>query len=101
MGQFEANTKGLYSKMMTGVRPEEAAAKSVEVTRKKAAKENLKDLEMAQTKLRNGIEAGDKTVVRNLLVELDELFSKGKVKYADVQRLKIGKDVGNAMKMDA
>lgn len=91
--------KGLYAKMMTtGAKAEEEAAKSAATNRQKEAEKNIKDLEIAQEKLQKGLETQNKKLIADQFVVLEELIGKAKVKYVDVQRRKIGKDVGSAMR---
>jgi hypothetical protein len=56
-------------------------------------------LETAQLELRAAVEAKDAEAAKSGLAKLHDLIVGQQVKYADVLKLKVGKDVGNAIKM--
>jgi len=62
-------------------------------------KEGAGSVETLQLELRAAIEAVDKPVIAEKIAALYELMKNNQVKYADVTKLKVGKDVGNAMKL--
>lgn len=62
-------------------------------------KEGAGSVETIQGELRAAIEAGDKPTVMSKIEKLYDLMKNNQVKYDDVMKLKVGKDVGNAMKM--
>merc|ERR1712098_620211 len=57
------------------------------------------EVETLQLELRAAIEAVDKPVITEKINALYELMKNNQVKYDDVKTLKVGKDVGNAMKL--
>jgi len=57
------------------------------------------DAETLQLELRAAIEVVDKDVILEKINALFELMKNNAVKYDDVKTLKVGKDVGNAMKL--
>lgn len=64
-------------------------------------KEGAGSVETLQLELRAAIEAGidQKPVIAEKINALFELMKNNQVKYADILKLKVGKDVGNAMKL--
>jgi len=62
-------------------------------------KEGAGSVESLQLELRAAIEAVDKPVISEKIGKLYELMKNNQVKYDDVKTLKVGKDVGNAMKL--
>jgi len=56
-------------------------------------------LETVQLELRAAVEAKDFSACKAALAKLDELICGAQVKFADVTKLKVGKDVGNAIKL--
>jgi hypothetical protein len=62
-------------------------------------KQGAGSVEELQLELRAANEAVDKPVIAEKLAALLELMKNNQVKYADVMKLKVGKDVGNSMKL--
>jgi hypothetical protein len=62
-------------------------------------KKGAGDLETLQLELRAANEAVDKPVIAEKIQALFELMKNNAVKYDDVKNLKVGKDVGNSMKL--
>lgn len=61
--------------------------------------EGAGEVETLQLELRAAIEAVDKPVITEKINALYELMKNNQVKYDSVKNLKVGKDVGNAMKL--
>ena len=57
------------------------------------------EVEDVQKRLQAAVSGADKAAVGEALTQLEEIMSKDLVKYDIVKNLKVGKDVGNAMKM--
>merc|ERR1711972_1099875 len=62
-------------------------------------KQGAGSVEELQLELRAAIEAKDKPVIAEKIGALYELMKNQQVTYAVVLKLKVGKDVGNAMKL--
>jgi len=62
-------------------------------------KQGAGSVEELQLELRAANEAVDKPVIAEKIAALHELMKNNQVKYADVMKLKVGKDVGNSMKL--
>jgi hypothetical protein len=62
-------------------------------------KEGAGSIETLQLELRAAIEAVDKPVIAEKIAAMFEMMKNNAVKYEDVKNLKVGKDVGNAMKL--
>merc|ERR1712139_236865 len=62
-------------------------------------KQGAGTVETLQLELRAAIEAVDKPVIAEKINALFELMKANQVKYTDITKLKVGKDVGNAMKL--
>jgi len=57
------------------------------------------EVEDVQKRLQAAVSGADKAAVGEALAQLEDIMSKDLVKYDIVKNLKVGKDVGNAMKM--
>jgi hypothetical protein len=55
--------------------------------------------DLFEKRLQAAVSGADKAAVGEALTQLEEIMSKDLVKYDIVKNLKVGKDVGNAMKM--
>lgn len=62
-------------------------------------KQGASTIETLQTELRAGVEAKDKDALMPILEQLLDLMKKNEVKYDAITKLKLGKDVGNSMKL--
>lgn len=65
----------------------------------KSLEQGASGMEGVQKDLQTAVTNADKDAVKSALEKLDAMFKACEVKYDDVKRLKVGKDVGNAMKM--
>jgi hypothetical protein len=61
--------------------------------------EGAGEVETLQLALRAAVEAVDKPVIAEKIGALYEMMKNNAVKYSDITKLKVGKDVGNAMKL--
>lgn len=61
--------------------------------------EGAGELETAQADLKAAIESVDKDALLAALGKLEELICGGSVNFKDVTKLKVGKDIGNSMKL--
>jgi len=62
-------------------------------------KKGASTIETMQKDLQAGNEVKDKAAILPILEKLFELMKNNEVKYAAITKLKLGKDVGNAMKL--
>jgi len=90
--------------VLQGMRPGDESLKSDSarlnrLTTAMELKQGAAGIETLQLDLRAAIEAVDKPVIAAKIAEMFELMKNNAVKYEDVLKLKVGKDVGNAMKL--
>jgi hypothetical protein len=103
--QTEDTTEGraLVEKLLK-LRPEDDDLKNdkARLARMESAvelKAGAGEVEDVQKRLQAAVSGADKAAVGEALTQLEEIMSKDLVKYDIVKNLKVGKDVGNAMKM--
>merc|ERR1711972_795314 len=89
---------------LTAVRPEDDELKSdnARINKLQAAlalKNGANAIETVQKDLQEAITAGDKPKVTENLVTILDMITGAQVTWDTIRTLKVGKDVGNAMKM--